>query len=105
MDATAPFLVPALRVSGGALVWAVHFVVVYAFAALACASRFDARAVPWVITAASVVAAAVLARMMLRLRGATHPAFVDWLSGVIAALAMIAVVWEAASALAAPACT
>ncbi len=86
------FLPTALRISAGAIVWAVHFTVLYGFAALACARGF-AGAIPWVCGAASVLAlAAVL--LILALNLPRRGEFESWLAFSIAALALVGIVLE-----------
>jgi hypothetical protein len=86
-------------------VWAVHFTIVYSFTAFACA-REMASAVPWVVGAASVVAAVALvglaAPAAIRARRASR--LPDFLVLALGALAGMAVIWEASSLLGARAC-
>ena len=92
------------------VVWAVHFTVIYGFTALACARHLTG-AVPWVVGTAS--AAAMLALIALALPAGIRAAgiratqairFPDCLALGLAALAAMAVVWEASSLLWVPAC-
>lgn len=86
------FFPTALRIAAGAIVWALHFTVLYGFAALACARGF-AGAVPWVSGAASVLALTAVALILAR----SHPhrgEFESWLAFSIAALALVAIVFE-----------
>lgn len=90
----------ALRISLGILVWALHFAAIYGFTALACARGFGAAA-PWVALAATVVAAAAAIAII-----ATHLSseFTRWMTASVAALALLAIVWEGLSPLWAPPC-
>jgi hypothetical protein len=90
----------ALRIALGILVWAVHFAAIYGFTALACARGFGAAA-PWVALAATVVAAAAAIAII-----ATHLSaeFTRWMTASVAALALLAIVWEGLSPLWAPPC-
>jgi hypothetical protein len=100
----------ALRMSAGVIIWAVHFAVIYGFTGLACARRFGASGetwltlVPWVIavaTAAGVLAAAVFIPPAVR---ANREQFVEWVSGWVAAFAVLAMVLEAITVLWVPVC-
>jgi hypothetical protein len=84
-----------LRMSAGAIVWAVHFTVLYGFAALACARGF-AGAVPWVAGAASGLALAALLLVLLRTRP-QRGEFESWLAFSIAAFALVGIVFETVS--------
>jgi hypothetical protein len=90
----------ALRMSSGAMVWALHFAVIYGFTGLACARGFGA-AVPWAVGAASVVAALAAIAIIV-----THlsPEFTRWMTAAIAGCALLAILWEALAALLAPPC-
>lgn len=99
------------------LVWAAHFLAIYAFTALACARKdtagwFGVGTVPWFVSAATLVAAAVL---LLTIGIAVHDGrrsasspepspFVHWLTAAIAGLVLLAVVWETLPVLLVPAC-
>lgn len=90
----------ALRILAGPLLWALHFAALYGFTALACARGFGA-AVPWVVVAATLVAAAAAIAVI-----ATHLSaeFTRWMTASVAALALLAIVWEGLSPLWAPPC-
>jgi hypothetical protein len=105
------FTATALRLSAGIIVWAMHFAIIYGFTGLACARRYTESGdtwialVPWVIgiaTAAALAAALVLLTPVIR--SPRKAPFVEWVSGWIAAFAMIAIVLEAAAVLWVPAC-
>jgi hypothetical protein len=81
----------ALRISAGPLLWAFHFTVIYAFNALACARGFS-QFVPWVIAAATLVLGAAATLLVLR---SSREEFVDWLSASLAALSLVAILWQA----------
>jgi hypothetical protein len=105
------FAPAALRVSAGVIVWAVHFAVVYGFTGLACARRFDeggaiwVALVPWVIGAASLLAALMILALILPLvRAVRRAQFIDWMSGCVAALALAAIVLETIPLLWVPVC-
>jgi hypothetical protein len=86
------FFPTALRISAGAIVWAVHFTVLYGFAALACARGFTG-AVPWVSGAATLLALAALLVVLAR-TGPRRGEFESWLAFSIAAVALVGVVFE-----------
>lgn len=90
----------ALRIMLGILVWALHFTIIYGYTALACARGLGASA-PWVVGAATVVAAAAAIAII-----ATHLSaeFTRWMTASVAALALLAIVWEGLSPLWAPPC-
>lgn len=92
----------------GPLAWAIHFLAIYGFTALACARDIAAGAfgvgiVAWFVGAATVLAVVVLGfTIWFAAREGSHGAplpdpsgFVHWLTLAMAALAMLAVVWEA----------
>ncbi|MGQ0752684.1 MAG: hypothetical protein ACT4PS_19355 [Betaproteobacteria bacterium] len=92
----------ALWISSGIVVWALHFAVLYGMTALACA-RGQAHAVPWIVVFASVIAAAVAAGILVKgYRG--RSAFIEWMTMSVAALALIAIAYEAAAGLLSPLC-
>ncbi len=110
--------VPAWRLWIGPLVWAAHFLAIYAFTAIACAryvalSAFSVGAVAWFIGAATAIAVAVLGvTIALALldgrRSASRAApagFVHWLTAAIACLVLLAIVWEALPVLFVPFCS
>jgi len=105
------------RVWIGPLIWAAHFLAIYALTTLACERRgmaawFGVDAVPWFIGAATLAAVIVL---VLTISGALHSVrhdaslpepsgFMRWLTAAIAALALLAVLWEALPVLLVPIC-
>ena len=109
------------RLGVGPVVWAVHFLAIYSFAALACERQGTAgwitpAAVPWFVGAASILASIVLLWIIgaaLRggrtVRGQPQPKtaareFVRWLGAGIAALVLVAVWWETLALVWLPAC-
>jgi hypothetical protein len=69
---------------------------IYGVTALACARGFPA-AVPWAIGIATALAlAAVIAIIIFNAR--------EWMTAAVAALALLAIVWEAVPVLVVPAC-
>ena len=90
----------ALRMALGVMVWAAHFALVYGFTALACARGF-ASAAPWVVGAATLVAA--LAALAIIATNASSE-FTRWMTAAIASLALVAVVWEGIPAFIVPTC-
>jgi hypothetical protein len=92
----------ALRMSAGALVWAAHFAVIYGFTALACARGFVS-AVPWVTGGATLVALGIAALVMVS-AWRERERFTPWMAASIAALAMLAIVYESLALLMVPAC-
>jgi hypothetical protein len=97
--------------SSGVIIWALHFTVVYGFTGLACARRYEeggatwVALVPWVIGAASLLAAlAALAFVVPLVLPQRRGHFTDWMSGCVAALALAAIVLETMPLLWVPAC-
>lgn len=88
---------PFLRMSAGALVWAVHFAAIYGATAFACA-RGDPRVVPWVVALSTLVGIAITAAIVVR----SYPQrddFAHWMAAAVAAIAMVAMLWEALAGL------
>jgi hypothetical protein len=93
-----------LRATGGLLVWAVHFGVLYGATGLACARDFPA-SVPWTIggvTLAAIVTNGALA--VSGVRAATSGDILDWLTVSVAAISTLAVIWQALPVLMVPIC-
>ena len=98
------FALATLRATGGLLVWAAHFGVLYGTTGLACARDFS-ESVPWTIagaTLAAVVANGVLAVSGLRV--AASGDILDWLTASGAAISTVTVVWQALPVLMVPIC-
>jgi hypothetical protein len=92
----------ALWIVSGIAVWALHFSVIYGFAAIACARGF-VQAVPWGIGAATLLAIVVIAGILLH----SYPRrgeFVDQMAAGLAALTLVAVLFQAAPVLWFPTC-
>ena len=97
---TTTFTRTTLRMYSGAVIWAVHFGVIYGFTALACARGFaDTRllgvsVVTAAILGATVLAAgAVLAFVVPALRAGLG-SFENWMTTGTGAFALLAIVWE-----------
>jgi len=99
------------------LIWAAHFLAIYAFTALACARKgtggwFDLASVPWFIGGATLLAAAILlVTIAVAIRAGRRDTsstgastFVHWLTAAIAALVLLAVVWETLPLIWVPVC-
>ena len=92
----------ALWIASGIVVWALHFTVIYGFAAIACARGFVA-AVPWAIAAATVIGALLTIVIMVR----SYPRrgeFVHWMAAALAALAFVAILFQTAPVVWFPTC-
>lgn len=88
------------------LVWAVHFLAIYGFTALACARGFAMEVLGVGIVAVFILGASLLATaaLLITIRRAVResnadamPAssrFVHWLTAAMAGLALLAVWWE-----------
>jgi hypothetical protein len=88
---TLSFWPTALRISAGAIVWALHFAATYGFTALACARGLGA-AVPYLVSAATMLA--ILSIAVLLARSMRREGFEEWLTFAVAAIALVAVVFE-----------
>lgn len=95
------FAATALRLSAGVLVWALHFAAIYGFTALACARQLPAP-VPWAVALATLAAAAGC--LLILRQELARPGFEAWLAAGLAALALLAIVWEALPVLMVPPC-
>lgn len=96
------FAATALRLASGVIVWALHFAAVYGFTALACARGWSAAVAPAIATATALAALAALAIVVAGMRKRTE--FDSWLMAGIAALSLVAILWEAIAVLLVPAC-
>jgi hypothetical protein len=85
---------PFVRMSSGAIVWAVHFMAIYGITALACARGFPA-AVPWAIGITTALALAAVIAIIV---------FSSRITAGVAGIALIAIIWEAIPVLVMPAC-
>ena len=86
----------------GIAIWALHFGAIYAISALACA-RSSPGVIAWATGAVTIVAIGAALAIVVR----AYPArarFSAWMSMSIAALALIAIVYEAFALLLVPAC-
>lgn len=104
------FSTTTLRMFSGVIIWAVHFTAIYGFTALACARGFASLAwlgigiVPWAIGGATFVAAtAMLVILVPALRGA-RDSFENWMTAGVAALALVAILWETLPVMMVPVC-
>jgi len=112
----SPFASALLRMCAPLLIWAAHFLVIYAFTAVACERNFAVtrmlgiNVVSGVIGIATLVAAAatlmtIRAALGQRGRGGDDAAaFVHWLSAAAGGLALVAILWEALPVLLVPMC-
>ena len=91
-----------LRLAFPLVVWGVHFAIVYGSTSLACA-RAAPGAVPWMIGLATVAAGAALIVTIAR-EWPRRSDFEAWLASALAAMALIAIAWEALPVLMVPAC-
>jgi hypothetical protein len=99
---TQRFAATALGMSAGIIVWGVHFAAIYGVTAVACARglpQLVAPAVGWSTAAAVAALAVILVRGWRR-----RHVFEQWLGAALAALALVAVVWEAIPVLVVPPC-
>jgi hypothetical protein len=91
----------ALRASGGVILWALHFLMIYGFTALACERGFHEREwlgagpITWVVLGATAFTATAMIWLIRQLLHASPRAFVDWLGAALTGLALIGVLYEA----------
>jgi len=102
-----------LPVLAGPLIWALHFVFIYAVHGVLCArpalqGPLYATLYFWVLVAASALALVAMAAIYLRLRAALRTsstsAFLLWLAGALSLLSALAIVWETIPVLWLPIC-
>jgi hypothetical protein len=103
------FPATTLRLLSGILIWAAHFLVIYAMTGIVCARANWIELLPWGIGAASAIAVAgVLAILFVSLReisGAEETSrFLRWMTTAFAMLALIAIIWEALPVVMVPIC-
>jgi hypothetical protein len=107
---SASFTLTSLRVSAGVIIWAVHFAVIYGYTGLACARRLEATGETWVALVPWVVGIATVGGVLLALAfvapavRASRRAFVEWMSGWVAAFAVLAMILEGIAILWVPLC-
>jgi len=87
----------ALWISAGVIVWALHFALIYGFTSLACARGWDG-AIPWTVASATLAAAAMIVVIMFKGMSDTAE-FIQWMTSTVAALALVAIIWEGAPVL------
>jgi hypothetical protein len=115
------FVAVLLTMLAGALIWAIHFTIIYGFTSVACAHGLADTAVLGmdlvrltVVVATGVAALAVLAIVVRCLRypdrrspqedRATTWQFVRWLTAAVAGLALVFIVMEGMTAALVPPC-
>lgn len=79
------------------VLWAVHFAVLYGYTGLACARGYG-HTISWVIAGATLVAFPLTAAIAAR-GWRERAQFTGWMTGSVAALALIAMTYEALAAL------
>jgi hypothetical protein len=110
------FLAVLFSVLAGAIIWAVHFTIIYGFTSTACARGLGTDVVPWAVAGATGVAAlaatAVIVRSLRPVRAGTPEGdqaaadFIRWVTAAVAGMALVAVILEGfAVALVPPACS
>jgi hypothetical protein len=86
----------AFWISAGVIVWALHFAVIYGFTGLACARGWDG-AIPSTVALATLAAGALI--VIILFKGIRRQEFIHWMTTAVAALALVAIVWEGAPVL------
>ena len=87
------FVAATFRITAGGIAWVLHFAAIYGITALACARAMPALVQPAIAFATLIAGAAcvVIAWRAWRER----EAFIGWLSGAMAAMALFAIVLQA----------
>ncbi|HYG42765.1 MAG TPA: hypothetical protein VEA17_07585 [Bordetella sp.] len=103
-----------LPLLAGPLVWALHFVLVYAANGVFCARPawhglwVGAALSTWALMAAALLAIVAIALVYWRQRRRWPPAddagFFPWLAGALSLLSIVAIVWQTLPVLWVPAC-
>ena len=99
---TTDFPRTALRISGGVIVWALHFAAIYGITGLACARGWEGIVAPAIVAATVPAAAAALYFIVAGWR--RREVFEHWLSASIAGFALLAIIYEAYPVLVIPTC-
>ena len=113
--ANRSFLAVLLSMLTGAVIWAVHFTIVYGFTSVACSRGLGTDAVPLAVAVATGIAALAAAVVMVRslrrvgpdaldLDQAPARDFIRWITAAVAGLALVAMVLEGLTAALVPAC-
>jgi hypothetical protein len=89
-----------MKIASPIVVWAVHFGLIYGFTGLACARGWE-RAVPWTVGAATILAAVLTLALILT---NLSSGFTRWMTAAVAALALVAILFEGVPVLLIPAC-
>jgi hypothetical protein len=109
MPAATPDATTPRRLWVAPLVWAIHFLAIYGFTALACERQtsvaiWGASVIVWFIGALTLAAVLIL---VVTIRGALRDGrraikqmaaasrFAHWLTAAVATLVLVAVIWEA----------
>ena len=111
--ASRSFLPVLFSMLAGAVIWAVHFTIIYGFTSVACARGLDTRVVPLTVVVATGVAALAAAVVLVRSLRPVAPAgnkapavdFIRWITAAVAGLALIVILLEAVTVAFVSACT
>lgn len=87
----------AFLLGAAPLAWAAHFLAIYALTGLACA-RAAPGVVPWGVAVATIAAGALCVALIVRALRAPE-SFENGLAAALAAMALLAIAWEAVPAL------
>lgn len=91
-----------LFMSSGVVIWALHFGTIYGLTGLACARGWQSLVPPGIALATALAAILACAVLVAGWRGRAQ--FESWMTAGIAALALVAIVWEALPVLVVPIC-
>ena len=103
--ANRSFLAVLFSVLAGAVIWAIHFTIVYGFTSVACARGLGTGMVPLTIAVATGVAALAAAVVMVRSLRPVGPGapdsnhapaadFIRWITAAVAGLALVVMILE-----------
>lgn len=107
-----PFTRAFLLMFAGPLIWAVHLLAVYVFAALACARGFahiewlGIGVTQWIIGALTLGALAAVAAVLVfqERRDGNGSSFIRWTSLTVGLLSALSIMWQALPAYFVPTC-
>jgi hypothetical protein len=105
-----PFTATTLRMFAGVLIWAAHFTAIYSFNGIACARGFaesellGVGATTWAIGTATAIAIAAILIVLVPAARRARGSFEEWMAAGVAALALVAIVFETIPVFMVPPC-
>jgi hypothetical protein len=109
------FVAVLLSVLAGAVIWAIHFTIIYGFTSMACARGLGTGVVPLTVAVATGVAALAAAVVMVRSLRPVGPGapdedhapaadFIRWITAAVAGFAMLVMILEGLTVALVPPC-